>query len=361
MGGERGVPHRGQAGLAVGLVLLDDQQLLDGAAGGGAVRVLGRVAERIVHHHGVGHGREDRAQPVLSVQPLGDEGFGAGDGAAARTFGPERFEGGERPVEQAEQRRPRLLLVRALRQAVERRGIADEELVDAHAARVPGAGLQGAQDQQRHDDCPGPVGDLRQVHREPARQQHDLHRRLRHGPPADHAEHRQQVAGEDVAGPGAAVREQRLPRADHVRGVDVVADHLQGEVGLHRRADVERPRVVQRPAAVPALDPAQVDPDLPLQREVGLLAQIVDQEDVFRRDRGVGLEFEHPVTVGLLALQERGGGGVDRPVQRRVGGQRAQGGEGCGVVHRRPDIKNRRSRRPLPRPAGIRPPSPGCS
>ena len=65
--------------------------------------------------------------------------------------------------------------------------------------------------------------------------------------------------------PRAAVRQDRLAGADHVRRVDVVADHLQREIGLHRRRDVEGAAVIQRPAAVRALDAAQVEADLALQ------------------------------------------------------------------------------------------------
>ena len=44
----------------------------------------------------------------------------------------------------------------------------------------------------------------------------------------------------------------------------VVADHLQREIGLHAGADVEVAVVEQRPAAVRALDAAQIDGDLAL-------------------------------------------------------------------------------------------------
>ena len=37
----------------------------------------GRIAQRVEHHHAVGHGGVDRAEAVLAVQPFGDEGDGA--------------------------------------------------------------------------------------------------------------------------------------------------------------------------------------------------------------------------------------------------------------------------------------------
>ena len=62
----------------------------------------------------------------------------------------------------------------------------------------------------------------------------------------------------------AAARPDRLARPRHVRRVDVVADHLQREIGLHARADVEGAVMEQRPAAMRALNAAQIDRDLAL-------------------------------------------------------------------------------------------------
>ena len=230
----------------------------------------GRIAERVVHHHGVGHGREDGAQAVLAVQPLVDEGLRPWRWRAwCEAFG-KRGSATRSTASRAKKKaRPRLLLVRAAGQAARWSPAGcDEQLVDGDAARVAGARLQGAQHQQRHDHGARPVGDLGQVDREPPGQEHDLHRHLRHGAPGDHAEQRQQDAGEDVAGPGAAVGQERLAGADHVRRVDVVADHLQREIGLHGGADVEGAAVIERPAAVLALDAAQIDADLALQLQV---------------------------------------------------------------------------------------------
>src|SRR3546814_6728226 len=65
----------------------------------------------------------------------------------------------------------------------------------------------------------------------------------------------------------------------------------------------------QRPAAVAALDGAQVVGDLGLDRAERRrvdLAQEMLQEDVFRRDGGVGFQLEQPVAVGaLLGFQGR--------------------------------------------------------
>ena len=78
------VPDRREARLAVGFIVLDHQQLLDRTARGGAIGVLLVTAKRVVHHHRVRHGREDRAQAVLAVQALVHEGDRLGDRDGAR-------------------------------------------------------------------------------------------------------------------------------------------------------------------------------------------------------------------------------------------------------------------------------------
>ena len=45
--------------------------------------MVGRIAERVEHHHAVGDGGVDAAEPVVAVQPLGDEGDRLVDGAVA--------------------------------------------------------------------------------------------------------------------------------------------------------------------------------------------------------------------------------------------------------------------------------------
>ena len=70
---ERGIPHRGKARLAVGLITLDHKKLLERGARNGEVRVVGRIAKRVEHQHRVGHGRENSAKPIVAVEPLGNE------------------------------------------------------------------------------------------------------------------------------------------------------------------------------------------------------------------------------------------------------------------------------------------------
>ena len=106
----------------------------------------------------------------------------------------------------------------------------------------------------------------------------------------------------------------RLAGPPHVGSVGVVADHLQREIGLHRRADVERAVVKQRPAAMSALDAAQIDADLLFERQIVGFAEEVAKQHIFRRDRRVGLEFETPVAIRALAGEQRGGRRADAPL-----------------------------------------------
>ena len=105
--------------------------------------------------------------------------------------------------------------------------------------------------------------------------------------PAHDAEERQQDAGEDVAVDGAAARQHRLAGAGHVRRVDAVADHLQREIGFHAGAHVEGAVMKQRPAAMRALDAAQIDARSCASSAASTGSpQIVPQQHVFGRDGG---------------------------------------------------------------------------
>jgi hypothetical protein len=103
----------------------------------------------------------------------------------------------------------------------------------------------------------------------------------------------------------AAARADRLARPHHVGRVDGIADHLQSEVRLDARADVEVAFMDQRPAAVGSLDPPQVVCDLGLERGIYGLGEIVPEQHILRRDGAVGLEFEDPMAVGLPETEQR--------------------------------------------------------
>src|ERR1041385_18244 len=103
-----------------------------------------------------------------------------------------------------------------------------------------------------------------------------------------------------------------------MRRVDVVADHLQREIGLHAGAHVEGAFVEQRPAAMLALDAAQIDRDRALELGIDRLGQVMTKQHVFGRDRRVGLELEAPVAVGLLGVEQRLGCPGDFLIERRA-------------------------------------------
>ena len=172
------------------------------------------------------------------------------------------------------------------------------------------------------------------MERKPFRQQHDLDRHHRHGAPRNKSEQSEHDAREHVRAFGAAAGAQRLARAAHVVGIDRVADHLEREIGLHGRADVEIAVAKQRPAAMRALDAAQIDGDLRFERGIDRLAEIVPQQHVFGRNGGVGLKLEHPMPVRPLAREQGIGRGGDRALERGCASRFAVGQMVQGVGHR---------------------------
>ena len=145
---------------------------------------------------------------------------------------------------------------------------------------------------------------LLEMEREPARQQHDLDRHHRHRAPRHLAEQRELDAGEDVARAAPPRAQDRRARPHHMRRVGRVARRLQREIGLDAGGQVEIAAVEQRPAAMLALDGAQILRQRRLDAVVDL-AEIMLQQDVFGRDGRIGLELEGPMAVGALLRQQR--------------------------------------------------------
>jgi len=68
-----------------------------------------------------------------------------------------------------------------------------------------------------------------------------------------------------------------------------------------------------------ALDAAEIDGDLALERQVLGFLEIMAQQNVFRRDRGIGFELEDPVSIFTLAADQRLHGAIDvvlQPIQK---------------------------------------------
>ncbi len=200
-------------------------------------------------------------------------------------------------VDAREEQVPRRLLMLGLGPHAHLFRRRQEQLVHAHAALVARERLQRSQHEQRDHHRARPIGHLRHVEGKPARQVHDLDRHHRRRAPWDDAVKRELDAREHVAHLGAAARQDRFAGARHVRRVDAVADHLQREIGFHAGAHVELALMEQGPAAMLALDAAQIFADLPLALDVRLLAEVVREQDIFGGDRGVGLELEAPMAI----------------------------------------------------------------
>ena len=179
----------------------------------------------------------------------------------------------EQPVDRAEELHRGPGLVRAGRPLAHRLRRRDEQLGDARRrADWRARGFKACSTSSGTMHRARPVGNLVEMERKPARQQHDLDRHRRHAAPGNCAVEREQEAGEDIAPCRPAMGENRFARAAHVRRVGIVADHLEREIGLDAGADVERAGVNERPAAMVALDSPQIDGDQALELEIGLFA-----------------------------------------------------------------------------------------
>ena len=275
-------------------------------------RIVMGIAQDLEHHHGIGHGGEDRPQPVLAVETLDDESGGAIDGAPAWLSREQRLDPAKHPVDGAEDGRPGLHLMRPLGPVAHPLRRHHEELGDPDAARIARPRLQGHEHEERHQHRAGPIGDLVEMEGKPARQQHDLHRHHRHAAPGDLGEEGEHGTGEDIAGGGPAMGEDRFAGPDHMGRVDGIADHLEGVVSLHAGADIEGALMEQRPAAMGGLDAPEIAGDLRFEREVRRLAEEMLQQDIFGRNRGIGLELEDPMAVLALERQD----GLRRPADR---------------------------------------------
>ncbi len=67
-----------------------------------------------------------------------------------------------------------------------------------------------------------------------------------------------------------------------------------------------------------ALDLPQIDADPALQRRIDAVEEMLEQH-IFGRDRGVRLQLEQPVPIGILPAREGIARAVDRVGQGRIG------------------------------------------
>src|SRR5207244_13567558 len=85
--GERGIPNRRDARLAIALVLVHDQELLDRLACDRPLGMVFPIAKRVKHHHAVRHRRENGAETILIVEVLRNPCRCARGRAWSHTFG----------------------------------------------------------------------------------------------------------------------------------------------------------------------------------------------------------------------------------------------------------------------------------
>ncbi len=269
--------------------------------------MVGGIAQSIEHHHRIGHRRVDRAEPVLAIEPLADEGDGEIERALTellRDMGLERTENGIEPLEKAAPGGA----VGAADPVADLGGRGAEELLHRDALRVARLRLERHQHEERGDHRARPVGDAPHIDREPARRDHQLGGHHRHGMPGHLAEEGELDAGEDVAPLRPAEREDGLAGAAHMGGVGRIADRLQGEIGLHARREIGLAVVKERPAAVLALDLAQIDADLGLEPRVDAV-EIVLEQHVFGGNGRIRLELIDEMPIPALGAEQ----GAARP------------------------------------------------
>ena len=151
-----------------------------------------------------------------------------------------------------------------------------------------------------------------EIDREPVGEENDFGRDrravgVRHLPEEGEVE-----AGEAVDGPRPPSRRNGSPRPRHRLGVGGLSEDLQGEVGLHARADVDGTTPVDRPASGGELLPEDPPHRAGNMRPFEPAIPGENEEILALQDR-VPLERPAPVTVGSLPLQEPVGGRGTRP------------------------------------------------
>ena len=121
MAGQRGVPHRRDAGLAVGLVLADHQQLVDAAPRDRARRMIRRLcrAPRTSSRCWPSPGRSRRGRPRRSAARRRRRAR-AVDRALAQALRKQRLDHAQHAVERAEEQEPAPALMRRLRRHADR-------------------------------------------------------------------------------------------------------------------------------------------------------------------------------------------------------------------------------------------------
>ena len=301
--GKARIPDRRHARLDIRIaVIILDHQPTQRFLRDHQIRIVLGIAERYHRHDRIGHGGKDTAEAIHTVEALKREVHRLLDRQGAQALREIGLGLAQHDIDQAKRGAPEIRH-RGVHVALFliRRG--HEKLFDRDAPGIDRARFQRHQHDKRGDHGPRPIGDLGDMEREPFRQDHDLDRHHRHAAPGNEAEQCQRRAGEHVGAGGTTGAEDHAARAPHMRCVDIIPGQFQREIRLDRRAQVEGTVVEQRPAAVLALDLAQIRHDLGLQLLVDLV-EVMHQHDVFGGDRRIGLKGKDPVTILLLPLDQ---------------------------------------------------------
>ena len=161
----------------------------------------------------------------------------------------------------------------------------------------------GFHDRQRHDRLARPAGEVVDVQRNPARQQHHLCRQRRHLLPRPQPEQREPQVGEHADALDPAFGADELGGGAHVRIARLVAREAQRPVGLHRARQIARAAVEVGPRAVGAL--LRADPG---GGALGLggrpHAEKLPQEYVLGVHRDVRLQLSAPPAALVLQTEE---------------------------------------------------------
>ena len=321
--GQGGIPDRRKAGLHAERVVFLDFQLVELLHGPAHFRRLVGVAQAAQADDRVNHGRKDRAHAVAFREMVEEPFLRAAQGKQPHQGqGPqiERRPGGagrcrsfailpgvellQDPVEREEGVGPRNQAlagrVRPLRQI----GRPLEKLADIERFGKLAHGLVRVEDAERDDDGARPARHRVNVEIGPAGQQHHLRRHGRAIAVRDLSQQGEIEFGETVAVFRAAQAADDRASAAHGRLGWPVAGQLEREIGFDGNADVGRPVGVAAPAPLGMLLGEQVTSGgshVP----IAFAAQKRFEQNKFRLQDRVALEFPDPVSVGVLPGQER--------------------------------------------------------
>src|SRR5262249_5784046 len=90
----------------------------------------------------------------------------------------------------------------------------------------------------------------------------------------------------------------------HVKSVRTVADHFERKIGFNARAHIKITSMIERPATMLTLDPAQIAGNFLFQSCVPWFSAIVSKQHVFGGNCCIGFKFKHPMPIALLAIEQ---------------------------------------------------------